>query len=1244
MESFLPLGGFQLPFQRTLSRLYNDTKKSSDFVKEPIQNAEDPEIKALHRKLRIQKDRLISWGLEWSDPNQSAEIDESLSKAGLSELVGSIMSTIKDILAEAEPLWLSSKRLIGDTGKSADVKKPLVVWDKGRFEDLVRDLTTSIDTLYDLSRTRSAASADRRPRLYKSSSSLEDFKPFESTRMQTPHQIDPRTLTHLRQMQAESMSEQATGTESREIVFMSKQAYSELTHRTGRQPWSPLLLEYAAFDPIYSQTGIMPSMTRFEKLFSGLQKDPQRSPGSWTGLPRLLGYFEDMDNSRLGLLYQFPTTFSPVSFTQNPVSTLCSLSDLLSRPDSEPRLEAKFRLAYNLANTVFDMHARGITHSNLSDDNVTFCNASPSDPAAGTGEVDVRRPLISSFEIFSDTPQTNLVPDRPLLRHPLDPKTTPQSPLSASSKTLDLYSLAMLLLSIGMWTKLENLAPTPTSFAISESILEQLAIRCGTLYMKAVQTCWNAVDMELSKGSSQEETIAKVQLRASRYLEACCILDGVSGLEERIGDDFGEAPESRQSVPVSAPSVSGPPRDSKPIDVKQAARTAKDPMAQLAQSTNKSEMRSPPQSPTLQPTKENLEGKLHGHETARIPDEPELTGETEASKRSADVPTKTKPKLRWYPLVPLAPEVIYQWENVWKAQINQALKHFSRKNINETVEISIGAVGESPETTRPTIIVVCQSVGKVRAILKRKLGMLFDGSAGLGLKVTRGQLVLSRGGRGARRSMAKGDNEHSDEEEDPTPANPGYQERPKNGASIGAWIGDRHLPPVSFGGLVMVDEKLYGMTVHHMLDDPDQDDDDAGYVGPTRSSTAGHWMAGLSYDGASGDSSEEDAASAFSDGDSDDLSETDITSDQEDEDDEDDDNQYKEPGDIPGIEPGCGEGYIVTQPARDDIAEGFYPDEETADEDHLDSFSLGEVFVSSGIRRRHEGGLVHEIDWALFELNEERCPGENTIPCIPPAASQSPHGRGVRSSAAGTTEHRPTAIVPARGLGGLEVQCMARTSGLQSGMILPTTSLVKLKGRQTFSDGYQVRPTRSGHGGPSSSTTGKSGSQRLLGVPGDSGAWVVDRRHGRLCGHVLAWSDRKQVAYISPMEVLLLDIAETLEATEIRLPGGEPIVSLRECTDPPRETRVRRSDDSVREDDNSDADNMDNADDEADDDQPAARPKQSGLGLRPAPSPQSSQTQWDIESAFDEKAAGLDLEKGLKKLSISTKEVGVKTR
>jgi hypothetical protein len=568
METFIPMSGFQLPFQRRLSRLYNDTKKSSDFVKEPVQNEEDPETKALHRKLRIQKDRLVSWGLEWSDPSQSAEIliDTSLSNAGLSEVVGSIMSTIKDILAEAEPLWQSSRRMAGDekgsfksekgaSGVGTERKYPVVAWDKGRFEDLVRDLTTSIDTLYDLSRTRSSyaqTSQAARDRLFKSSPSQEDLRPFESSRIQTPQQIDPETLKNLREMQAEPMTERevAKMVRPREIVFMSKQAYAELTHRGGRQPYSPLLLEYADFNPIFSTVGIMPSMSRFEKLSAGLQIDPQRGPASWTGLPRLLGYFEDMEHSRLGLVYQFPPTFNPVTFehlTQNPLYNLCSLSDLLARPDFEPKLEAKFRLAANLANTVFDMHARGIIHGKLVDANISFCNAVGTEPGQSdvtTGEVDIRRPLISAFDLFPDDPQTaTTTPSTPsLYRHPLDPRTTPASPLAsnADSKTLDLYSLAMLLLSIGLWTDLTNLVQNPAHPGIPESVLEQLAIRCGTLYMKAVKACWDAVDQEIAGQLNSEQVVARVQLKASRYLEACCILDGVSGLEERLSGDLGD--------------------------------------------------------------------------------------------------------------------------------------------------------------------------------------------------------------------------------------------------------------------------------------------------------------------------------------------------------------------------------------------------------------------------------------------------------------------------------------------------------------------------------------------------------------------------------------------------------------------------------------------------------------------------------------------------------------------------------
>jgi len=573
MESFLPRGGFQLPFQRRLSRLYNDTKKSSDFLQEPVQNAEDPEMKALHRKLRIQKDRLVSWGLEWSDPGQpaaaSAEIDESLSKAGLSEIVGSIMSTIKDILAEAEPLWLSSKRLGGQEKPSKaaadrDRKVALIVWDKGRFEDLLRDLTTSIDTLFDLSRTRSSAAMSaqmaKKPML-KSAASLQSMRAFEPTRMQAPQHIDPATLTSLHSVQAEPMSESGEQSRSqsraRDVVFMSKQAYSELTKSPGRQ-WSPLLLEFAAFDAIYSTTGIMPPMARFEKLSAGLQQDPQRSPGAWTGLPRLLGYYEDMENSRLGLVYHFPPGFNAVSFeqlTHSPQYNMCTLGDLQSRPDFEPRLEAKFRLASNLANTVFDMHARGITHGILTDTNVSFCNAVSTEPGLTTGEVDIRRPLISSFDVFPDTPAND--PSHAslhLYRHPLDPRTIASSPLGPDldPRVLDLYSLAMVLVSIGLWTKLDYLVPDTTSPSVPESVLEQLAIRCGSLYMKAVQACWNAVDQELSGKSTGEALLSSVQVKASRYLEACCILDGVSGLEERLSHDLGEESPLR-APPASAP-------------------------------------------------------------------------------------------------------------------------------------------------------------------------------------------------------------------------------------------------------------------------------------------------------------------------------------------------------------------------------------------------------------------------------------------------------------------------------------------------------------------------------------------------------------------------------------------------------------------------------------------------------------------------------------------------------------------
>lgn len=465
-------------------------------------------------------------------------------------------------------------------------------------------------------------------------------------------------------------------------------------------------------------------------------------------------------------------------------------------------------------------------------------------------------------------------------------------------------------------------------------------------------------------------------------------------------------------------------------------------------------------------------------------------------------------------------------------QINMALKQFCRKHL-ESVEITLESIGESPQKTRPTVLVVCTSVSKVRSILKKKLDAFFDDTTGLALKVCRGSVVRSRKGENTR-SMAPGRNNDDDDEDEPAAANPGFQVRPQNGASIGAWIGDRHLPPVSFGGLITVNNKTYGMTVHHMLDDQEEmrahTQDPTISPPPMRSSAAAQDFSYVEAEATDDSSGSEDYACEFSDTASD-YSATDMTSDYED-----DESDFEEEGDIPGVEPGCGGGYIITQPAFDDVDKDFYPSEETENEDHLDTYRLGAVYATSGIRRRYESnGYVHEIDWALFEFEEERHPENNHLPRLK-LPGQSPDRP--------TMHFQPTAIASSDELPGLEVQCSARTSGLQTGKILPAMASIKIYGRTSMSQTYQV--------------SGKAGSKSIpplgfqsspasrprtipgvsLGIPGDSGAWIVDRLKGHLCGHVLAFSHRKQVAYISPMDVLIKDIAETLDASEVRL-GGE---------------------------------------------------------------------------------------------------------
>jgi hypothetical protein len=65
----------------------------------------------------------------------------------------------------------------------------------------------------------------------------------------------------------------------------------------------------------------------------------------------------------------------------------------------------------------------------------------------------------------------------------------------------------------------------------------------------------------------------------------------------------------------------------------------------------------------------------------------------------------------------------------------------------------------------------------------------------------------------------------------------------------------------------------------------------------------------------------------------------------------------------------------------------------------------------------------------------------------------------------------PNGVASADNLGGMNVHCFGRTTGLQGGMINPAMSSVRIYRRKTFSRSWSVA------GG--------------FGVGGDSGAWIV---------------------------------------------------------------------------------------------------------------------------------------------------------
>ncbi|KAA6411656.1 MAG: hypothetical protein FRX48_04937 [Lasallia pustulata] len=1264
---------------RRLTQMFADTKKCYENVVQ-IQDP-DSQSSSIYRKLRIQKDRLVAWGLEWCDSNAAyaGDIDGSLDRAGISDLVASIMSSIKDLLDEAERIRSPESLHIPGTfpsEKGMGMKHKESQWtfdELTRLGDIVKDLTTSIDTLCDLSRSQRVlrhhpdylGSSEKDP-LQKSSAastktdhiwthqnpksaqilgapilasvpryhfnndkdwyivecvledgrecqlsrSYEDFYDFQTALLQkfpieagqrapytrtipympgpvtkvtdyisssrreslndylkelltlpphiskcelirqlfkprlgdserdlnkergddqfsSPFSVEQRgilasTHIHPKQLQLPDSSvllgaspppyeSVAAGTER----VLGSVKTSQSSHKSTKGTVDitteiPILVEYGSTHDVDPVTGKLPALDRYEELISILDNSADGNKTCEKGTLKLLGWSVDPRQHRYAFIYELPKPpLDMVMSPSNPHTAHSLLSFLQHAADADsnnmPGLEDRYRLSFKLASGLLHLHAKGSTHRNVNSNNVLFFSNDPTITSANRQpwkEGLIRHPYLTSFDQCRD--DVCNMPQEPMLENIYRHPGTERGQRSTYRAAHDLYSLGLILLEVGLWMPLSKFCKPRYTRADLKSRLQsiyakKLAAKCGRGYMHAVGYCLEAADeANDSFGSSSQHQQyqdtsrkgdSRVQMdfywKVVKPLERCCMIEEPEVLGASQHPYIGATALAQQDASVQPENTSS--------------------------------------------------GSYIDELAARQELEATPVTETAAVAEAEPSPPPSERRFRiWSYELPTA------HTKYWNSTMFPQLERILAKIIDrwESCSIDLCMTGETPEVARPTIYMICTSTEKARKALRyvNRDKRLFD------IKVVKGEISRSKAGKKKRKRALKenklaGDSSASRMEANNPECigkNLHHQQRPSCGASIGAFRDNEHLPPVSFGGTVLVDGKPYGMSVHHMLDN---DEIDLGFDDSMEGvrSMAPQIDASLSKhtwcdepaealypfeisedeDDGYGSSTEDDESWLF------DASALDTSSRTESYDGDEDDVAM---GDWPGVAPGRGEDLIITQPAIDDVDDRFFPNEDDKDEEHLSSHTFGHVYASSGIKRTSKNSIKHEIDWALIEVNEERVRDQNLV--LGGRRHCKLEGPGNPLSA-DTEDSYPCHVMSSDYLGGLQVHALGRTSGLQTGFILPGMSLIKMPGRTSFSHSWQVV------GG--------------FGVGGDSGAWIIDNASNRICGHVLAWSSKTSIAYLAPMELLLEDMARVLHADVAFPPGRRALPQQGDC-------------------------------------------------------------------------------------------------
>ena len=1108
---------------KRLSQLYADTKKPHDnVVRKPL---ESPQKSSLYLQLRYQKDRLIAWGLEWSNANndEKGDIGGSLDLTGVNDLVTSIMNEIKELLDEAELLHEQqdatlSKRFLDSKGNTKQSREGQL-WGShdNRLEEILKDLTTSIDTLSDLSRPKfeewkkkqasSNESDDKHnPGAFpaapgnavrlsignpaRRASSLSNGRPQPSPStfggLTSLTRVQPRELRIISPLDRSKSSPPsyesvAAGSEDRVIAYYTPTDPTMLMNDVAVTT-IPVLLDFGFHKDSRDYSGRRPDRRRYEELSTALQVYSEESEIDYTGLLKLIGWFADPHSARCAYVYKIPISQPAAKDQEAIIQPKSLLSYLQNSADADsnnmPCLENRFRLALNIALSLSHLHTRGVKHRNVNSNNIVFfaSDAPQRETRKPWKGPLIRKPYLIAF-------------DQSALSNPLEEQESEVAgiyhhPAIEEGKDglytirYDYYSLGLILLEIGLWMPVGKFWKSKYTRAdfkerLEDIYIKKLAAKCGTVYMQAVLYCLKAADQDWQQSR---------EVDWNNNSDSCL-------LEEKQhpsikGSDFWR-------------NVVGPLKQSCSIDGNNEPLVlAKNPGRLQAGFLGIFGLAA------QQPSQQQLsavgtQGQVASTEVKSVG----FTAETSQSETSMQKSALFHTTKVWSHEIPAL------YKNYWSTTMLPKLDRILSKAVSrwETINIELFLAGTHSDTARPTIYVECLSTDRVRKILRflNKDLRLFE------IWVASGQLIRSKARKKRRRSsrQTKSSQESAGSQTDVLNAgdessHTNYQPRPACGASIGAFRDEKHLPPVSFGGAVLVNGEPFGMSVHHMLENDDEVESGLDHFvdtnrlqtlscGRTQGNISGaenwhvlHNRIPGSFPSAGTEDSEEESRTsmnyAVSDSPNlsyprnlipsrplypmeihedeglhvelDDLEDLDFLENlatwereiNQEEDAEDETTM----GDTPGIEASQCESLLITQPAIDDVHEDFFPAEEDKDEEHLSSHTFGHVHASSGIRRSTREGIIHEIDWTLIQMKKSRMPYTNII-----------RGGGLHCAVDNQNtqiDTFPRNVTKATELGGLKVHALGRTSGLQNGVILDDMSMIRMPGRTSLSHSWQV--------------------------------------------------------------------------------------------------------------------------------------------------------------------------------------------